>query len=187
MNGHNVIKILFILCTLVAQNLSFAGPITRETHIEYNAKDWTSGQGYNLSVVETHIIDSRWQIELFRLERTKPDGITQRSLRALGDFFSAALGAEENIRVYYIVRVQMIPSDEDAWGPSAVHVDFDYFVSGAPPITKNLKSVGLKTYAYFNEVATSLSLLTPTLQKIVVTPDERSPRVKVKPTLASIR
>lgn len=181
MDGRKLKRILFILCTLVAQNLSFADSYI--PHIEYKSSEVIAGQGYVLNVIERKPVDSKWQVELIRMGSATPDGFLEQSTRNFFNFLGAAVGIDGSRRVYYLLRVQMIPADEDVWAPKAVHLDFDYFVSGYPAVPKSLNSVSLNSYIYF--YASSVSLLTPTLQKIKITPDERAGSVKIRPTLAS--
>jgi len=170
MDGREMIKKLLIICTLVAQNLSFATELpAKETHIEYKAERFV-GTSYELLVIDSYPIDFSWDVELVRVQPVKPKERLGRTVKWVGDFASSVFGAEEKIRTYYMVRVRCFKAVCEEYNPKSVNVSFEYFESGTPRKKKLLKNVDLGIYAYFYESSTTLALelLTPTLHDIRV-------------------
>lgn len=168
MDERKMIKKLLIIFTLVAQNLSFAADLPpKETHVEYLAERFV-GTAYDLRVMETHMVDNAWQVELVRVEPKKPKETYKRALKWVGDFASSVVGSEETIRTYYMVRVRCVPSVCQEYKPKSVNMSFEYFESGTPPKDKTLKDVELGNYAYFYETSTTLALevIAPTLREL---------------------
>lgn len=191
MDGRNMLKKLFIVCTLVAQNLSFAGELpAKETHVEY-APDRFVGTSYETRVVEAHTTDSAWQVELLRVEPTKPKETHKRFLGWVGDIGSSFLplteeerrAADERVRVYYMLRVRCLPAVCNEYRPKSVDISFRYFESGYTPRRKFLKNVDLGTYAYFYEDSTTLSIVPVSLLDLRIEINEFSNQSKF-PSLA---
>ncbi|MEZ4814813.1 MAG: hypothetical protein R3A80_06350 [Bdellovibrionota bacterium] len=161
MIGSNLRAILFILLTLVAQNLSFAR-VDKDTHIEFTASEWKSYNGYVPRVMESHVIDKSWLIELVRFE---PSSSGNKLITGFMGTLGAILGAGEEYDVHYALRARCLKEVCDELRPKSININFKYSMSGTTPVVYNLRNVELGSYAFIGQSLAVYCVITPTLKE----------------------